>query len=371
MRALFSRFTLEDLIMIERAMGMHRRSFVKRCVAGAAAACCAGVRPEATRGAAGGTASRGAQRLSLERLKQFEALGYGMFISYDIQAFYRGTIHGTISAEKRRIPASIYAPDKLDVGQWIAVARDAGMKYAVLTAKRHPGFCLWPSKCTDYTVAKSGNKTDVVEKYVRACEKCGVQPGLYYPSVDFHHLGGRRAEDDWKYVTSIHQTFMTDQITELLSGYGPIAEVWIDIPHVLGRGYRTFLYEHMAKLQPRAVILMNGGFHDGTKISVNAVWPTDLVSLERTLPAKSGYSRWKTVEGREYYLPGEFCDSIKPSWWWVEGEKPREDRKVLEQFQACRAAGVNLLLDAPPDNHGLVPQETIDALMRLRRNARI
>jgi len=107
---------------------------------------------------------RGAQRLSLERLQQFEALGYGMFISYDIQAFYKGTIHGKVTDEMRHIPPSVYAPDKLDVGQWIAVARDAGMKYAVLTAKRHPGFCLWPSKHTDYSVARSGNTTDVVEQ---------------------------------------------------------------------------------------------------------------------------------------------------------------------------------------------------------------
>jgi alpha-L-fucosidase len=310
---------------------------------------------------------RGAQRLSVERLRQFEALRYGMFISYDIQAFYPGTIHGKVTPEKRCIPPTRYAPDKLDVGQWISVARDAGMKYAVLTAKRHPGFCLWPSKHTDYTVANSGNKTDVVAGYVKACRQRGVQPGLYYPAVDFHHLGGRRPEDDWKYTTSIHQTFITNQITELLSNYGPIAEVWIDIPHVLGRGYRTFLYEHIARLQPNAVVLMNGGFHDGSQLPTDRIWPTDLVSLERTLPAQGGYSPWKTVEGQPYYLPGEFCDSIKPSWWWVEGEEPRDDAKVLAQFQACRRAGVNFLLDAPPDNHGLIPATTIAALQRLRR----
>jgi alpha-L-fucosidase len=357
--------------MIDPQSKLNRRQFVRCGAAGAAAACSLAAAAAGIGRAADPAGRRGAQRLSLERLKRYQALGYGMFISYDIQAFYHGTIHGKITEKERRLPASLYAPDKLDVAQWIAVARDAGMKYAVLTAKRHTGFCLWPSKYSNYTVAQSGNKTDVVEQYVKACAKYGVQPGLYYPAVDFHHLGGRRPEDDWKYVTSIHQTFMTDQITELLTGYGPIAEVWIDIPHVLGRGYRTFLYEHIARLQPDAVILMNGGFQDGTKVPVENIWPTDLFSLERTLPAKASYCPWKTVEGREYYVPGEFNDSIKPHWWWVEGEKPREDQKVLAQFQACRAAGVNVLLDAPPDKHGLVPQETVDALMRLRRNAGI
>lgn len=353
--------------------GLSRRSFIGAACGTAAtlATGCTGVSGRTGyRTSTSRVTRRGAQRLSLERLQQFEALGYGMFISYDIQAFYKGTIHGKVTDEMRHIPPSVYAPDKLDVGQWIAVARDAGMKYAVLTAKRHPGFCLWPSRHTDYSVAHSGNKTDVVEQYVKACEKCGIVPGLYYPSVDFHHLGGRPPQDDWKYVTSKHQTFMTDQITELLTNYGPIGEVWIDIPHVLGRGYRTFLYEHIARLQPNAVILMNGGFQDGAKVK-ESVWPTDLISLEVTLPSKTGYPKWKTFENKAYYLPGEYCDSITPHWWWVEGDKPKPDQKALDMFQACRTAGVNVLLDAPPDNHGLIPKETVDALMRLRRNAKI
>lgn len=347
-----------------------RRAFLGSTLGAAALAGCRAM-PAALSSSAAcpGTERRGSQRLSLERLRQFEALGYGMFISYDIQAFYKGTIHGKVTDEMRHLPPTLYAPDRLDVEQWIAVARDAGMKYAVLTAKRHPGFCLWPSKLTDYTVAHSDNTTDVVERYVTACAKCGVQPGLYYPSVDFHHLHGRPPQDDWKYVTSMHQTFMTGQITELLTQYGGIAEVWIDIPHVLGRGYRTFLYEHIARLQPEAVILMNGGFHDGAKVPTDKIWPTDLVSLEVTLPPKSGYSPWKVVEDKDYYLPGEYCNSIMPKWWWREGDLPRDDKEVLGQFQACRAAGVNVLLDAPPDNHGLIPQKTVDALMRLRRNA--
>ena len=353
--------------------GLGRRGFIG-AVGGAAAALAAGctgavaARDRLTVMSDAGR--RGAQRLSMERLQQFESLGYGMFISYDIQAFYKGTIHGKVTDEMRHILPTVYAPDKLDVEQWISVARDAGMKYAVLTAKRHPGFCLWPSRYTDYTVAHSGNTTDVVERYVKACGKCGVVPGLYYPSVDFHHLNGRPPQDDWKYVTSKHQTFMTDQITELLTNYGTIGEVWIDIPNVLGRGYRTFLYEHIARLQPNAVILMNGGFQDGTKVK-ESVWPADLISLEVTLPPKTGYLKWKTFEGQDYYLPGEYCDSITPHWWWVEGDKPKPDQKVLDMFQACRTAGVNVLLDAPPDNHGLIPKETIDALMRLRRNAKI
>ena len=77
---------------------------------------------------------------------------------------------------------SLYSPDKLDVDQWISVVRDAGAKYAVLTTKFNDGFCLWPSKLTNYTVANSANKTDVVAKFMEACDKHGIIPGFYYNS---------------------------------------------------------------------------------------------------------------------------------------------------------------------------------------------
>ncbi|MDD4869096.1 MAG: alpha-L-fucosidase [Kiritimatiellae bacterium] len=353
-------------------MNLTRRDFIGT-TAGAVGtvAYCLGAASVAGSRAAEQDSRRGSQRLSLERLKQFEALGYGMFISFDVEAFCGVPLLSKNNKDKGGPPAKAYAPDKLDVGQWISVARDAGMKYAVLTAKRYSGFCLWPSKHTDYTVANSGNKTDVVEEFVKACTERGVQPGLYYDSLDLHHCFGRRQEDVWRHTTSLYQAFMTNQITELLTNYGSIAEVWIDIPSVLGRGYRTFLYEHIARLQPNAVVLMNGGFHDGTKIPVDRIWPTDLISLERTLPSQKTYSQWKIVEGKEYYIPGEFCDSIMPSWYWRQDEKPRDDQKVLAQFQACREAGVNFLLDAPPDNHGLIPETTVKALMRLRHSTGI
>ena len=354
----------------------NRRGFLRGAGQAAGALAAYGLRAAtgAEAHAADNDGHRGNQRLSLERLQQFESLGYGMFISFDIEPFTGiRLLAANLTEEERRPPPSVYAPDKLDVGQWISVARDAGMKYAVLTTKRYPGFCLWPSKHTDYSVANSGNKIDVVEKFVEACAKRGVQPGFYYNSFDMHHCFGLTSKDAWRFTTSLYQTFQTNQITELLTSYGPIAEVWIDIPRVLGRGYRTFLYEHMARLQPNAAILMNCGVQDGKEIEkrVEQFWPSDLLSIERRLPPETGHRKWQIIEGKEYYLPGEFCDSIMPSWFWREGEQPRADQELLVQFQACRQRGVNLLLDAPPDIHGLIPQTTVDALMRLQRSAGI
>jgi alpha-L-fucosidase len=323
--------------------------------------------------AAGGSEEknmRGSQRLNLEQLEAWEALGYGMFIHFGMSTFVGQEL------PDGKAPATVYAPDRLDVDQWVAVARDAGMQYAVLTAKHVAGHCLWPSNLTDYTVANSGDKTDVVEAFVKACQKRGVLPGLYYCSWDNHNRFGSKTPSDPKgglaaYTTSLYQTFQTAQVTELLTRYGPIAEVWIDIPGVLGRGYRTYLYNYIAELQPGTVIMMNSGISTGEEYNVDYAWPSDLIAIERRLPPESGHKKWRTIEGKEYYIPGEVCDPIGKHWFYVEGDVPRADQELLEQFQACRARGVNFLLDVPPDKHGVIPQATVQSLLRLRKTARI
>src|SRR4051812_273264 len=198
----------------------------------------------------------GAQRLSLDALRRWESLGYGMFIhfgmsTFDGDEFSRG--------EK---PSTTYAPDKLDVDQWIQVARDAGMKYAVLTAKHVAGHCLWPSALTDYDVETSGNKTDVVDAFVRACEKHGLMAGLYYCSWDNHHRFGsvtpsRKRSIDDSSTTQEYRGFQLAQIQELLEHYSPVGEVWVDIPGVLGVDGRRRQYEQIAALAPHALVMMN------------------------------------------------------------------------------------------------------------------
>jgi alpha-L-fucosidase len=245
----------------------------------------------------------------------------------------------------------------------------------VLTAKHVAGHCLWPSRHTDYTVATSGNQTDVVAALVKACERRGVLPGLYYCSWDNHNLFGSLTPSltKWEkaFTTSLYQDFQTAQVTELLTNYGPIAEMWIDIPGVLGRGYRTYLYEHMAGLQPDCVIMMNSGLSDGSNYNVGYAWPSDLIAIERNLPPATGHVRWRTIEGKRYYLPGEVSDPIGREWFYVEGDRPRPDEVLLTILTETRKRGANLLLDVGPNQHGLISDGYRAALMRLRKNARL
>jgi alpha-L-fucosidase len=203
-----------------------------------------------------------------------------------------------------------------------------------------------------------------------------VLAGFYYCSWDNHNrFGSQTPSDQGKelpaYTTSLYQTFQTAQITELLTPYGPIAEMWIDIPGVLGRGYRQFLYNHVASLQPETVIMMNSGISTGEEYNVDYAWPSDLIAIERRLPPDMGHNPWREIEGKEYYMPGEVCDPIGKEWFWVEDDKPRPDDELAGILLACMEFGANLLLDVPPDRHGRIPQETVDALMRLRKNANL
>jgi len=201
------------------------------------------------------------------------------------------------------------------------------------------------------------------------------------PFASFHHLfgsltmsfGGRLPGEEnggpTAYTTSLYQDFQTAQITELLTEYGPVEEVWIGIPEVLGRGYRIFLYERIAGLQPDSVILMSSGIDNGTHYRVGWAWPSDLISLETTLPPPSGHVKWREIEGKRYYLPGEFNNPIGKEWFYVEGDPPRPDEELLSMLVESRGRGVNFLLDVPPDQHGLIPDKSRDALTRLGKDA--
>jgi alpha-L-fucosidase len=353
-----------------------RRNILASAASTALAAC---VAPGLSMGTALGNAADptepGNQRLSLEQLQKWESLQYGMFIHFGMSTFVQQEM------PDGKAPAMSYAPEQLDVDQWVCVARDAGMKYIVLTTKHVAGHCLWPSKHTDYTVANSANKTNVVEAFCDACGKRGVLPGFYYCSWDNHNRFGSKTVSDgpwdginvWESMngfpksqaitppctTSAYQSFQTAQITELLTQFGAIAEMWIDIPGVLGRGYRTFLYNHMAGLQPQMAIITNSGISNGKDYCVDFAWPSDLVAIERNIPPSTGHRRWREIEGKKYYMPGEVCDTVGSAWFWIAGDKPRPDEVLLQLFSTCHTRGVNLLLDVPPDTRGLIPDEAV------------
>jgi alpha-L-fucosidase len=170
-------------------------------------------------------------------------------------------------------------------------------------------------------------------------------------------------------TTPAYEQFQTAQIEELLTQYGRIGEVWVDIPHALSCGYRRKLYNRIAELQPEAVIMMNSGIGDGSIYPVENAWPSDLIAIERFLPnSHTGHVRWREIEGKSYYMPGEVCDPIGRDWFYVDDDQQRSDAELLGMYLVCRTRNTNLLLDVPPDKHGVIPKMHVEALMRLQKN---
>jgi alpha-L-fucosidase len=334
------------------------------------------------------TSERGAQRLSRERLAEFRRLGYGMFLHFGMSTFYDGAVlDGNAGSHNdyEALPASAYRPDQLDVDQWIRVAKAAGMRYAVLTAKHHMGFCLWPSKHTDYHVGNSPVTVDVVGAFVDACRRHGLVPGLYYACWDEypgHKFGSKVASDvGWgnDYTTHAYRQFQFAQVEELLTNYGPIGEFFIDIPRYLGPDGRAEQYAQIVRLQPDCVISFNQGFSSGDTLDTKVSWPTDVCTMERRLPSNPFHKqqryeeRWLLQppgdrEKRPWYVPGEVNDTIGREWFFRDGDVPRSDAELLAMYLVCRERGVNFLFNVPPDRSGRIPLMYEEALMRLQAN---
>lgn len=287
-------------------------------------------------------------------LADWEALGYGMFVHYGLATFTEDELG------RKDSPASAYAPTALDVEQWVRTAKDAGMRYAVLTTKHCTGHCLWDSAETDFDVAASPGKTDVVDAFVKACAKHGIRPGFYY-------LLGWDAHNQKKLGPEKYEAFCTRQIEELLTRYGKIAELWLDIPFDMGpdtKGALARIYARAKALQPDCLVLLNQGFHDGG--APVASWPTDLLDGERTLPPATGHDPRIVRDGIAHYLPMEVCDTLAQNWFWTEGDALKSVRTLERLHRDCRRSGANLLLDVAPDRTGRIPEGSARRLKELR-----
>lgn len=271
-----------------------------------------------------------------------------------------------------------------DADQWARVARDAGMKLVLLTAKHHRGYCLWPTETTDYSVRGSTWKNgqgDVVGDLAAACRKYGLKLGIYLSPWDFHEPC---------YGTPAYNDFFKAQLRELLTGYGEVAEVWFD-GHYGGpaggkqdydwNGY----YELIRELQPEAVIAICGpdvrwvgnesGFARESEWSVvpAGAFDSDRITdnfADFDLMAPDLGSRAQIEGARQLmWYPAEVDVSIRPSWDY----KPDEDQKVkslselLDVYYWSVGRNSLLLLNLTPDpTTGRIPALDIERLMELR-----
>ncbi len=114
---------------------------------------------------------------------------------------------------------------------------------------------------------------------------------------------------------------------------------------------------------------MNHGLNDGSEFKVDYAWPTDVITIERFLPnSLTGHVKTRTIEGKDYYVPGEVNDPIGKEWFYKDKDQPRSDEELLGMYLVSISRGTNLVHNVPPDKSGVIPPRYVDALMRLREN---
>ena len=316
----------------------------------------------------------GQSTMTKKEVQEWCKLKYGMFIHYSLSTF------DGKEQTPGSTPVSIYNPTIPDVDQWIRVAKDAGMKYAVLTAKHSSGFCLWDSKVKwkgkefDYDVAASPVKTDVVAEFMAACKKYDIKPGIYYCIMDTRYSDPNIVwTPSLPYISEEYFQLVQDHLTELHTKYSEIAIQWLDIPRHLTYEQRRSLYNLIRNINPDCLVMFNygqesrdiaGDYTIEEAMRVN--WPTDILNSEKT-PIKHPFRNHQVYEEKTYELGYEHCVSLTNRWFWSETSKQKSSEELIALWNQIRELNGNLLLNVPPDKTGRIPKVFIDRLMELKK----
>jgi alpha-L-fucosidase len=276
-----------------------------------------------------------------------------------------------------------FDPTDFDADEIARTAKDAGMRGLILTCKHHDGFCLWPSKYTDHSVKNSPwrrGRGDVVREVSDACRRHGLKFGIYLSPWDRNRADYGRPE---------YLTYYRNQLRELLTGYGPIFEVFFDGANG-GDGYyggaretrtidRETYYDWPAtwrmvrELQPGAVIFSDCGpdvrwVGNEKGIAGDPCWAT--LDGEDFVPGRADEARLNRGDRPgSQWIPAECDVSIRPGWFYhaAEDAKVRTAQDLVDLYFASVGRGASLLLNIPPDRRGRIPDADAAVLRAFRR----
>lgn len=276
----------------------------------------------------------------------------------------------------------LFNPDSLDCRQWAKTCHDAGFTGIIVTAKHHAGFCLWPSEYTDYSVKNSpwkDGKGDVLQELREACDEYGLKLGMYLSPWD------RNRAD---YGEPSYIEYFRNQLTELLTNYGDIFEVWFDGANG-GNGYygganenrnidRATYYdwpgtiELVRELQPNCIIWNEIGpdarWCGNEKGSVGETnW--NRYDYNGHIPGAPGNKeslREGEIDGPDF-VAAEVNVSTRPGWFYHEFEdmKVKSLKKLFDIYLSSVGRGATWLLNFPIDTHGKIHQNDVDAVLQL------
>ncbi|HUT01294.1 MAG TPA: alpha-L-fucosidase [Phycisphaerae bacterium] len=294
-----------------------------------------------------------AQRTSYsERMKWFHKARFGMFIHWGLYALHG---RGEWVMFNERIPADEYArlagqfcPEKFDADAWAAIARDAGMKYMVLTTRHHDGFCLFDSQVSDFTSVKTAARRDFVAEYVRACRKAGLKVGFYYSLLDWRFPGyfnPRKYPDSAAALVRQYH----EQVRELMTHYGKIDVLWYDGGWINHDALETAGFASKADFwQSKKVNAMARRLQPHLLINNRSGIDEDLDTPEQHVTASKPGRGW------------ESCMTIGDSggWGYVHSNPNWKTVPQLLQNLVTAAAGEgNYLLNVGPRPDGTLREE--------------
>ena len=280
----------------------------------------------------------------------------------------------------------LFNPTELDCEQWVRALKEGGFKMALITAKHHDGFCLWPTATTEHSVKNSpwkDGKGDVVRELRDACEKYGMKFGVYLSPWD------RNAEC---YGDSpAYNKFFIEQLTELLTNYGEVHEVWFDGANGEGPNGKKQVYDWEAilktirTLQPKAVTAImgddvrwvgnEGGLGRETEWSATALTPGSYTHSNASNSALGIKPMAKDLGSREliakakeaYWYPSEVDVSIRPGWFYHadQDEQVRSLANLVNIYYQSVGCNSVLLLNIPPDRRGLIHETDVQRIKEL------
>jgi len=288
------------------------------------------------------------QELSREVLLDFANTRYQAYFHYNMCTFKNldsDTYHGRAHGDD---PVSRWNPTGLDCDQWARVCIDAKMAGGWLTTKHHGGFCLWDSRYTDYDVASSPVKTDVVRAFTDAFRKAGLKIGLYYSILDYHHGVENGA------VTAEEIAFLQNQVAELLTNYGPIDymnfdgwSTWPTTPNFDDIPYAK-LYRVIKAIQPDCLI-------------VNHTYESNRAHAD--VPFADAAGRLYPYHP-DYRCPAAGSDFLERGWWWNNRQYRvgKSVEYVCSRLKSYNAHNGVYILNLSPNAAGRIEEAAIERL---------
>ena len=300
-------------------------------------------------------------------LTKWQDMRFGLFIHWGPVSL-KGTEIGW--SRGKQVPVAEYDklytrfnPEKFNAEEWAKIAKDAGMKYMVLTAKHHDGFCLWPSKFTDYHIGNSPFKRDVVKELSEACRKEGILFCTYFSICDWHHPdyplgspGGKKKKPNPN-MPRFYE-FVKNQTRELVQNYGPLGILWFDgeWEKPWTREYGNELCRFLRKLQPD--LLINNRVSKGRHGMAGTTKDASLHAGDYDTPEQR-------VGGFNMDRPWETCMTICRQWAWKPNDRMKSLKQCLQTLISTNGGNGNLLFNVGPMPDGRIEPRQVERLKEM------